>query len=179
MRTNFNFTNSIAIIIMFTLFTCSFTLVSCSKPEDGAIGPTGTANVIYSSWTGASESTTTTIDNTNGITASIAATQLNQEILDKGTVLLYGKFSTTVFPLPYVSYAGGSANTLTFFPELKNIRLFRFKHDGTGGISISAFVAFRYILIPGGTAADSGKRVQPNFKKMSYAEVCHYLQIPE
>ncbi len=43
MRTNFNFTNSIAIIIMFTL-------VSCSKPEDGAPGLAGTANVIYSNW---------------------------------------------------------------------------------------------------------------------------------
>lgn len=179
MRTNFNFTNSIAIIIMFTLFTCSFTLVSCSKTEDGAIGPTGTANVIYSNWASAPASTPITIDGTNGTTALIAATELNQDILDNGTVLVYGKFATTVFLLPYVSYAGGSANTLTFFPELKNIRLFRFKHDGTGGVSISTFVAFRYILIPGGTAAATGKQVQPNFKKMSYAEVCHYLHIPE
>ena len=108
MRTNFNFTNSIAIIIMFTF-------VSCSKPEDGAIGPTGTANVIYSNWASAPASTPITIDGTNGTTALIAATELNQEILDNGTVLVYGKFATTIFPLPYVSYAGGSANTLTFF----------------------------------------------------------------
>ena len=115
MKTNFNFTKSIVTIIILTLFTSSFTLVSCSKPEDGAIGPTGTANVIYSNWASASASTPIAIDGTNGTTALIATTQLNQEILDKGTVLVYGKFSTTVFPLPYASYAAGSANTLTFF----------------------------------------------------------------
>ena len=116
MKTNFNFTKSIVIIIILTLFTSSFTLVSCSKPEDGAIG---TANVIYCNWASASASTPIAIDGTNGTTALIAATQLNQEILDKGTVLVYGKFSTTVFPLPYVSYAGGSANTLTFYSRIK------------------------------------------------------------
>ncbi|MFM9989718.1 hypothetical protein [Flavobacterium sp.] len=153
--------------------------ISCSKPEDGAAGPTGTANVIYSNWASAPVATATTIDGTNGNTTSIAATQLSQEILDKGTVLVYGKFSTTVFPLPYVSTAGGSANTLTYFPELNNIKLFRFKHDGSGGVSISTSVQFRYILIPGGTPVATGKQAQPDFKKMSYAEVCKYCQIPE
>ena len=153
--------------------------ISCSKPEDGAIGPvgaTGTANVMYSNWASAPTATATTIDGTNGNTTSIAATQLSQEILDKGTVLVYGKFSSTIFPLPYVSYAGGSPNTLTFFPELNNIKLFRFKHDGSGGVSIPTSLQFRYILIPGGVSA---KTSQPNYKLMSYSEVCQQLNIRE
>jgi hypothetical protein len=153
--------------------------ISCSKPEDGAVGPvgaTGTANVMYSNWASAPTATATTIDGTNGNTTSITATQLSQEILDKGTVLVYGKFSTTIFPLPYVSYAGGSANTLTFFPELNNIKLFRFKHDGSGGVSIPTSLQFRYILIPGGVSA---KTNQPNYKLMSYREVCQQLNIRE
>jgi hypothetical protein len=156
--------------------------ISCSKPEDVAVGPvgpvgaTGTANVIYSNWASAPSATAATIDGTNGNTTSIAVSQLSQDILDKGTVLVYGKFSTTVFPLPYVSYAGGSANTLTFFPELNNIKLFRFKHDGSGGVSIPTSLLFRYILIPGGVSA---KANQPNYKVMSYSEVCQQLNIRE
>jgi hypothetical protein len=150
--------------------------ISCSKPEDGAVGATGTANVMYSNWASAPTATATTIDGTNGNTTSITATQLSQEILDKGTVLVYGKFSSTIFPLPYVSYAGGSANTLTFYPELNNIKLFRFKHDGSGGVSIPTSLQFRYILIPGGVSA---KTSQPNYKLMSYSEVCQQLNIRE
>ena len=159
----------------------TFIFLGCSKPEDGAIGPAGpagTANVIYSNWASAPVATAATIDGTSGNTTSITATQLNQDILDKGTVLVYGKFATTVFALPYTSTAGGSANTLTYFPELNNIKLFRFKHDGSGGVSISTSVQFRYILIPGGIVT-TGKQAQPDFKKMAYSEVCKYLKIQE
>jgi hypothetical protein len=161
------------------ILAITFFSISCSKPEDGAVGPvgaTGTANVIYSNWASAPTATAATIDGTSGNSTSIPATQLTQEILDKGTVLVYGKFSTTIFPLPYVSYAGGSANTLTFFPELNNIKLFRFKHDGSGGVSIPTSLQFRYILIPGGVLA---KTSQARFKEMPYSEVCKLLNIPE
>lgn len=164
-----------------TILAIAIFSISCSKPEDGAVGPAGpagTANVIYSNWASAPSATAATIDGTNGNTTSIAVSQLSQDILDKGTVLVYGKFSTTVFPLPYVSNAGGSANTLTFFPELNNIKLFRFKHDGSGGVSIPTSLQFRYILIPGGVLT-SAKTNQPNYKVMSYSEVCQQLNIPE
>lgn len=152
----------------------------CSKPEDGAVGPAGpagTANVIYSDWITAPATTPGNIDGTNGNITNIAAPKLTQDILDKGTVLVYAKFSTTYFPLPYTSNAGGAVNTINFYPEVNNIKLFRFKHDGTGGIGISSTVTFRYILIPGGTVAGTAKQVQPDFQKMSYAEVCAYLKI--
>ena len=159
--------------------------ISCSKPEDGAVGrqgekgaqgEKGTANVIYSNWATVPVATATNIDATNGNTTSIAAPLLSQEILDRGTVLVYGKFSSVIFPLPYVSNAGGSANTLTFFPELNKIKLFRFKHDGSGGVAITTSLEFRYILIPGGVSA---KTSQPNYKGMTYAEVCQQLNIPQ
>jgi hypothetical protein len=47
-------------------------------------------------------------------------------------------------------------------------------YDGVGHTD-----RFRYILIPGGTPVATGKQAQPDFKKMSYAEVCKYLHIPE
>jgi hypothetical protein len=160
-------------------FTSLLLIISCSKPEDGkdgAIGPAGYTNVIYSNWANLPATTTTiTIDGTLGNTKSIAAPQLSQEILDQGTVLVYGRFADVTFTLPYVSNAGGSTNTLTFFPELNNIKLFRFKHDGTGGTSISSTILFRYILIPGGVTAS--KMTPIDYKKMTYEEICNYLGI--
>lgn len=81
--------------------------------------------------------------------------------------------------MPYVSTAGGSANTLTFYPELNNIKLFRFKHDGSGGVNIPTTLQFRYIIIPGGTPVPTGKNAKSFFNKMTYTELCHYLQIKE
>lgn len=166
---------------LFAITIFSVLSISCSKPENGAIGPQGekgTANVIYSNWASAPVATATIIDGTSGNTTSITAPLLSQEILDKGTVLVYGKFSSSIFPLPYVSFAGGIANTLTFFPELNNIKLFRFKHDGSGGVGIPTSLQFRYILIPGGVSV-SAKTSQPNYKGMTYAEVCQQLNIPQ
>lgn len=180
MRTQTKLMKGLVIFALLSLFT-----LACSKPEDGApgltgpAGPAGTANVIYSEWASAPAATSTTIDGTLGNTTSIAVPQLTQEILNQGTVMVYGKFSTTIFPLPYVSTAGGSANTLTFYPELNSIKLFRFKHDGSGGVSIPTSLQFRYIIIPGGTPVPTGKQAKLFFNKMTYSEMCHYLQIPE
>lgn len=173
-------TNTLSPFSFLGAILLTITFIGCSKPEDGAVGPAGpagTANVIYSNWASAPTATLTNIDNASGYTTSITAPQLNQDILDKGTVLVYGKFSSTVFPLPYTSNAGGSTNTLTYYPEVNNIRLFRFKHDGSGGVNIPTSLSFRYIFIPGGTA--TGKLSPVDYTQMSYSEVCHYLKIAE
>lgn len=162
------------------------TFSSCSKEEGptgkdgvaGTNGADGNANVIYSDWASVPAATATTIDGTNGNTSSISAPNLTQEILDKGTVLVYVKFGSTIIQLPYTSNAGGVTNTLLFYLELNNIKLFRFKHDGTGGVNIPTGLQFRYILIPGGVSVLTQK-TQLNLKNMPYSEVCKYLNIAE
>jgi hypothetical protein len=143
---------------------------SCSKPEDGA---PGTANVIYSDWITGPTLNDETIDGTSGKSALLDTPLLTQDILDKGTILVYAKFSSTVFPLPYTSRAGGVDNTLTFYPMLQKIKVFRFKHDGSGGLG--AAVSYRYILIPGGVSATAKNNL--NFKQMSYQEVCKHFNL--
>ncbi len=173
-------TNTLSPFSFLGTILLTITFLACSKPEDGAVGPAGpagTANVIYSDWIVAPATTPGNIDGTLGNITNIAAPKLTQEIIDKGTVLVYGKFNTTSFPLPYTSFAGGDPNTINFYPEVNNIKLMRFKHDGSGGITISSSVMFRYILIPGGMTAGTSKQAQLDFHKMSYTEVCAYLKI--
>lgn len=170
MRTNFNFTNSIAIIIMFTL-------VSCSKPEDGAPGPAGTANVIYSNWvTPSSYAGSATLHNQTIFNNN---KDIYNASMNGGTVLVYWNQpnnGNTVYQLNY-SWSSGymnyyiSTNGVTSDISISTNIL---NYDGVGQTD-----RFRYIIIPGGTPATTGKQAQPDFKKMSYNEVCKYLHIPE
>lgn len=153
---------TILIITIISLFA-----TSCSKPEDGAVGPqgeTGTANVIYSNWA------TTPFTNSGSFWGSnINAPKITQEIIDKGNVLVYVKLGTQVLPL---SYAKGSSYAL-FGYSLSHI-------DIETNSDYSIF-PFRYIIIPGGVSI-SGKMSNTknvDFKKMSYSEVCQQLHIPE
>ena len=170
MRTNFNFTNSIAIIIMFTL-------VSCSKPEDGAIGPAGTANVIYSNWvTPSSYAGSATLHNQTIFNNS---KDIYKASMNGGVILVYWNQpnnGNTVYQLNY-SWSSGymnyyiSTNGVTSDISISTNIL---NYDGVGQTD-----RFRYIIIPGGTPATTGKQAQPDFKKMSYNEGCKYLHIPE
>jgi hypothetical protein len=159
-------------------------LTSCS-PDDGtdgingtngSQGPVGSANVIYSNWTPGSVATATNIDGTNGLAFLLPANPITQDILDKGTILVYAKFSTTILPLPHTSFAGGEPSTITYYPEVGGIRIFRFRHSGVGTTSLSTSLNYRYIIIPGGVP--SGK-LSRDFKKMTYEEVCNYYSIKQ
>lgn len=145
--------------------------------SQGPIGQTGTANVIYSDWTLGTATTPMGIDGTSGLSFLLPAPKLTQVILDKGTVLVYAKFVNTVLTLPYTSTAGGNLNTITFFPELGGIRIFRFNHSGVGTSSLSSTLNYRYILIPGGISNIGKSKQGTDFKKMTYEEVCAYLKI--
>ncbi len=171
MRTNFNFTNSIAIIIMFTL-------VSCSKPEDGAIGPAGTANVIYSNWvTPSSYAGSATLHNQTIFNNN---KDIYNASMNGGTVLVYWnqpnngnsvlQLNITWSQGLYMEYSmpnNGVTSDIDIATNQPN-------YDGIGHTD-----RFRYIIIPGGTPATTGKQAQPDFKKMSYNEVCKYWKIPE
>ncbi|GEP50480.1 hypothetical protein FNO01nite_11520 [Flavobacterium noncentrifugens] len=152
---------------------------SCSDDgadgKNGIDGATGTANVIYSEWLSMSTSQNVTIDGTSGKAYDFAAPQITADVMAKGVVLSYLKFDeTNIFPTPYTSIAGGFINTITSIPAVGNLKLFRFRHDAGGTVSIGSGVEVRYVIIPGGVAAKRSV-----YENMSYKEVCAALHIPE
>lgn len=147
----------------------------------GPQGPTGTANVIYSNWINAPAGTEETIDGTLGVSTSFDVPQLTSSILSRGTILVYLTFGSgsNTFLLPYTSTAGGSVSTVSAISSLNKIKIFRFKHSADGTtVALPASLSYRYILIPGGVAAQS-KYAQKDYTKMSYEEVCSLLNITE
>ncbi|MCD0464082.1 hypothetical protein [Flavobacterium sp. ENC] len=170
---------------IFTLFLVAISTMSCSSDDgtdgkdgiDGQAGATGTANVIYSAWLTAPTAVAETIDGTSGMSTSIVAPQLSEDILAKGTVLVYMSFGAGNYPLPYTSTAGGFVNTITAISTVKKIKLFRFRHDAGGTVNLPTSLSWRYILIPGGVAAATAKTAKPDYSKMSYQEVCARFNI--
>ena len=147
-------------------------LVSCSA-EDGAAGPQGepgqdgNANVIASDWI-PEEFDDFSINVTS---FSVTDQAFTQEILDSGTVLVYGRGGTSVLPLPIVSlnesyYFGLSVglNQITFFVE---------SVDGTFE-TFEMFTDLRYVIIPANNNNLKGKEVI-NFNQMTYYEVIDHF----
>ncbi|MEP6804837.1 MAG: hypothetical protein ABI892_09985 [Flavobacterium sp.] len=146
---------------------------------DGKAGETGTANVIYSKWITAPVAVAETVDGTAGMSTSINAPELSEDILAKGTILVYVSFGSGTYTLPYTSTAGGFVNTITAISTAKKIKLFRFRHDAGGTVNLPTSLSWRYILIPGGVAATAGKGVKADYTKMSYEEVCAHFNIQQ
>lgn len=166
--------------LLLTVATFAF-LASCSTEDgadgaDGQPGAPGTANVIYSGWITAPASAADTIDGTAGISTTIDAPGLSQDILDKGTILVYFTFGSGTYSLPYTSMAGGNNNTITAICTLNKIKIFRFVHVAGQTSSLGSGLQWRYVLIPGGVAA-TGKGHGVNYAEMSYEEVCMSLNI--
>lgn len=172
---------------IFAILSIALLTISCSSDDgkdgidgiDGAPGATGTANVIYSSWMTAPTAVAETIDGTSGMSTTINAPQLSEDILAKGTILVYVSFGTGTYTLPYTSTAGGFVNTITAISTAKKIKLFRFRHDQGGTVNLPVSLNWRYILIPGGAAAATSKTAKPDYAKMSYEEVCAYFNIQQ
>jgi hypothetical protein len=157
---------------------------SCSKGKDGAQGPPGTANVIYSSWflTGNGWDTTGALANYVAVAFfDKAAAQITQAVIDSGVVLAYmkGDPNTTgneVFPLPYS--VGHSYSYIDLWDFVLNSPgNIRFLYKSTSPLQVSALstIYFRYIIIPGGVPG--GRMLNP--RKMTYEEVCQAYGIPE
>lgn len=155
------------------LFVCILTLVqfSCSKPENGTngidgkngtVGPIGTANVFYSDWA------PVTFTGSGTFSGTILAPKITQEIIDRGVVLVYFKFSNGVYP------ANLSVGTEFIYYGLVVGKINLFKTLST----ISNTTDFRYIIIPGGVSVN-GKMAQTDYSNMTYGQVCQSLQIPE
>ncbi len=172
---------------IFTLLLVSIFTISCSSDDgtdgingvDGKQGPTGTANVIYSAWLTAPTAAAEIVDGTSGMSTTINAPELTDDILSKGTVLVYVSFGSGTFSLPYTSTAGGFVNTITAVSSLKKIKLFRFRHDQAATVNLPTSLSWRYILIPGGVAAATSKTAKTDYSKMSYEEVCVHFNIQQ
>jgi hypothetical protein len=190
------------------LIVIAIVAVSCKKetgPEGpqgtqgpagpaGTTGSTGTANVIYSGWKGfdAAHWKPYVEFTRNMEVYGAAAPQIDQNIINNGAVLVYLKFTnvSTPMPLPLVLGITGSGNQyLGFRLETDTIRIVFY--DLEDNLDPSTFTgdstqnAYRYIIIPGGTAGSkhmqNGQNTPPSIadlKKMSYAEVFRYFNIP-
>jgi len=164
---------------IFTILLVALSTISCSSDDgkdgidgtngtNGTNGATGTANVIYSAWITAPTAVAETIDGTSGMSTSINAPELSEDILAKGTILVYVSFGSGTYTLPYTSTAISTA---------KKIKLFRFRHDAGGTVNLPTTLSWRYILIPGGVAAATSKTAKLDYSKMSYKEVCARFNI--
>lgn len=140
--------------------------------EQGEQGEPGTANVVYSEWFTISQSDWIGLG-TSKLTGEIPAPELNQEIMNKGVVLVYFRFgqSETITPLPsrvttslYIKYLI-TASKIGIEVLLVN-----------GGISIDGIspTEYRYVIIPGGIPA--GGRLGLDYG--DYEAVKAYYGIP-
>ena len=149
----------------------------------GEQGETGTANVIFSDWID-SEFETNIASSAAGI--DLEAESLTQEIIDQGTVLVYGRNivlpSNEIFPLPQIISNDNHGFRIS---EVGSIRLTIVSLSG-GAIGSRIFEDYRYVLIPGGQREGgngggdiSSRRLNIDFTKMTYQEIIDFFNIPE
>lgn len=149
---------------------------SCSDDgKDGAQGPAGTANVIYSEWISFPATYTfSSQDDRLGFFYDIQAPKITQEVLDHGIVMVYiSSNGGTVFSLPYTIPTTYGVSQILSEGLLE---IFTYKLNNSGGIEIPTTSKLRYVIIPGGAAAKT--KTQPDYKSMSYEQVCSLHNIP-
>lgn len=141
---------------------------------EGPQGPEGTANVIYSEWMTLSDlegASDTTVLSRTYRKWEIPASELTQEIIDQGTIIVYFELDGVVLPLPS-TFGGANPIYVTFAPfQPGTLSILAQNLDDTAS-GLNAGIQFRYILIPGGTAA---KQKQPNFS--NYLETMNFYGI--
>ncbi|HVU55262.1 MAG TPA: hypothetical protein VHD83_09415 [Puia sp.] len=132
--------------------------LSCKK------GDPGTANVIFSDWFKPDIYTKDTVFGIWGYNYIRSAPDITQQLLDSGTVIVYGKLTGynsliwpagQIAPLPInLTYIQGQTMTDTWSgqPSPGKIRI-RFVNDKNYWTSISNEHMFRYIVIPGAAKA--------------------------
>ena len=175
---------------IFLLLLVSLIITSCKKGDigpqgpqgaagtAGPQGPAGTANVIYSNWFTPSSYTKDTIYGVWGFSyTTTSEPKITQDILDKGTVIVYGKlngYNTSIWPTGTVGilpisivyqlgatwYADRWEPTVT----VGSIKV-RFTNDHNYYTGISNAHSFRYVIIPGGVNNTSSINLN------NYAEV--------
>ncbi|MBS1737984.1 MAG: collagen-like protein, partial [Bacteroidetes bacterium] len=147
----------------------------------GPQGPQGTANVIYSGWLDVTFAADTIHDgnkiDTLGFYATIDAPKLTSEILTSGEMKVYINLGTAadpyISPLPYFSPYNG----ITIEPNfaIGAIDIYSNLNVSTRTQNGSKTWQYRYILVPGGTAARKASTVDWN----DYNAVKKYLNLTD
>jgi hypothetical protein len=174
----FSMKRIVAALIAFVFFVCFF--VSCKK---GDTGPAGTANVSFSPWFKPDVYKKDTVFGIWGFKYDYAAPAITQNIIDSGTVLVFGKllgYNGLIWPvgqvgqlpitLTYVS-AGTTTDTWSALVTAGNLRI-RFVNDKNTYNTISNAHLFRFVVIPGGVP------VNGRMARLSYEEICNKYSIP-
>jgi len=174
----------------------------------GPAGSSGSADVIYSDWFTPSAYTKDTVFGIWGFNYIQTATDITQNILDSGTVIVYAKllqYNTTLWPvaqvaplpvtLTYMSGATTEVDTWSAPVSLGQVKI-RFVNDQNAYKNYNSTKnKFRYIIIPGvvhsasyapGTVTRSGntldagtlQNIASNWTHLSYEEVCDKLGVP-
>jgi hypothetical protein len=189
-------------IVFFSAFIIALTAIfSCKKGDTGPAGPagtagangtngtngatgatgdTGTTNVIYSDWITKVQADWTGIG-TAVIATNITATELTDDIKDRGMILVYQDFAGSVKLLPYAYSSTGDHFDFTFGTGLIALRDY---HQDASTFSGIPDMSFRYVLVPANVI--DGRTMQPANEKinraqlqnMSYAELVKLFNIP-
>jgi hypothetical protein len=186
-------------LLLLSLAAVVFSCGSCSKEGDagpaGATGPVGpagpagadgTSGIIYSEWLDVAYDPIVgdydddgVEDDTAAYETVIPADKLTSDILTTGEIKVFINIGTAdnpvIYPLPYTDlFAGYSINPSFSAQEIyllatNSFQTFTNTEDG------KKYQQYRYILIPGGTAARAGKKVDWN----NYNEVKAYLKLKD
>lgn len=152
--------------------------VSLKGPQgdQGVKGDPGTANVIYSGWKYAVSFNDSTIDNSSLKVGYVSAPDLTTTRLNNSLIQVYFTYGGGNFILPYTSNAGGKPNTISYTPMNQKILITRFTHDNSNTINLSTLLQYRFIIIPGGVAANAVKKgINPG----DYSTTMKFLGIGE
>ncbi|WP_157986469.1 hypothetical protein [Chitinophaga alhagiae] len=146
----------------------------------GPNGAPGTANVIYSNWLDVPfKVDTTEAGDTLGFYGEVAAPKLTKEILNTGDVRMYINLNTPTDPviehLPYFDIYSGINITATF----QEGGIFLYSNVDAGSFTDNngvKLIQYRYILIPGGTAA---RKADSGIDWRNYKAVQQYLGLKD
>lgn len=154
--------------------------------DQGPGGEPGTANVIYSGWTPFESSAWSAPFNffsQNRRSYTIAEDLLTDEIIDTGTVMVFVRFGGTlssIQPLPVMQAITHAKNqVLDYHFQLGSIVIVYYNlNDAEDPGIINNSNQYRYVIIPGGTAA-ALKQGKIDSANLSYEGFCEMFNIPE
>ena len=160
--------------LLLILGTILLLAISCSKPENGKDGKEGNANVTQYNFASRTFTGLTTYQIPN----------FTQEKLDNSVVLCY-YFPTIIYAWYNVPGIGANVDFISrSFYAINNITNLNIEvkllnSNFTAYTTSTTFDKFKVIIIPNSTVITAKLSNQPDFKNMSYHEVCSYLNIAE
>lgn len=185
--------------LLLVLLAFSLALMSCEGPAgpegpqgaqgpegtqgpEGPEGPEGTANVIYSSWTEFDSSNWGSLISLYGADYKeyvVQAPEITDEVKSQGIVMVYLSFvcCDEVEPLPVVY---DNSKRLRYEYDASEIQFEYSNYPDAAGDpgTIGSGNEYRYVIIPGGTAAKQ-KLSKEKLTKMSYQEVKQLFNIKD